>query len=182
MMDASRITMNCATAATAKTTQGLKPRSCSVSGFSSRSRTAMCYPPDSILYQHSDKVPYVQPIRVLIIEQPGQRDRLERGHMILKDGRPESSWLEDYPAYAVAQAYRVQRHALDDALREIGLTTPQWGTLECIAKNENISGADMARLYHLTPQTMNTVLQNLEHRSEERRVGKECRSRWARYH
>jgi len=83
--------------------------------------------------------------------------------MILKDGRPESAWLEDYPAYAVAQAYRVQRHALDDALREIGLTTPQWGTLECIAKNENISGADMARLYHLTPQTMNTVLQNLEH-------------------
>ena len=27
-----------------------------------------------------------------------------------------------------------------------------------------------------------TVLQSLFHRSEERRVGKECRSRWSPYH
>ena len=74
-----------------------------------------------------------------------------------------SEELRSLPGYALAQAFRIMRHALDAALRDIGLTTPQWGTLKCIAEHEEISGAEMARLHHLTPQTMNTILQNLEH-------------------
>jgi DNA-binding MarR family transcriptional regulator len=70
--------------------------------------------------------------------------------------------MERFPGYAVGQAFRVLRHALDDALRSVGLTTPQWGTLACIGQNEGISGAEMARMHHLTPQTMNTILHNLE--------------------
>jgi DNA-binding MarR family transcriptional regulator len=62
----------------------------------------------------------------------------------------------------VAQAFRALRHALDDALRDLNLTTPQWGTLACISESEGISGADIARIHHLTPQTTHTILHNLE--------------------
>ncbi|GAC1509234.1 MAG: hypothetical protein NVS2B16_07360 [Chloroflexota bacterium] len=66
------------------------------------------------------------------------------------------------PGYTLAQTYRMLRHAMDEALRESGLTTPQWGALGCMAQNEGISGAEMARIHHVTPQTMNTIVQNLE--------------------
>jgi DNA-binding MarR family transcriptional regulator len=83
--------------------------------------------------------------------------------MDVKDRRTAPEGLQTLPAYALAQAYRTMRHTLDDSLREIGLTTPQWGTLKCIAESGTVSGAEMARMHHLTPQTMNTILQNLEH-------------------
>lgn len=70
--------------------------------------------------------------------------------------------LSRLPGFAIAQAYRMQRHAMDDALRDLGLTTPQWGTLACLGQMEGVSGADMARIHHLTPQTMHTILHNLE--------------------
>ncbi|HZU12417.1 MAG TPA: MarR family transcriptional regulator [Chloroflexota bacterium] len=63
--------------------------------------------------------------------------------------------------YAILQVYRMLRHATDDALRQVGLTTPQWAVLGCLAKAECLSGADMARIHHVTPQTMNTILHNL---------------------
>lgn len=73
------------------------------------------------------------------------------------------------PGYTLAQVYRMLRHAMDDALRETFLTTPQWGALGCMAKNKGICGAELARVYHLTPQTMNTILQNLEQHGMIRR-------------
>ncbi|HEX8917222.1 MAG TPA: MarR family transcriptional regulator [Chloroflexota bacterium] len=75
----------------------------------------------------------------------------------------ESSRLGQLPGYAIGQLYRVMRHALDDALRDLDLTTPQWGTLKCLHETEGVSGAEMARMHHITPQTVNTILQNLEH-------------------
>ena len=38
------------------------------------------------------------------------------------------------------------------------------------------------RGYTLTPAQTATALKNALRRSEERRVGKECRSRWSPYH
>jgi DNA-binding MarR family transcriptional regulator len=38
-----------------------------------------------------------------------------------------------------------------------------------MAKNDGISGAELARIHHVTPQTMNSVLQNLEHHGLIRR-------------
>jgi len=67
------------------------------------------------------------------------------------------------PGYGLAQAYRELRHAMDDALRGLDLTTPQWGALAYLEGMEGCSGAEMARVYHVTPQTMNTIIQNLEH-------------------
>ena len=71
--------------------------------------------------------------------------------------------LGQLPGYRLAQAYRVMRHAMDCALRELDLTTPQWGTLARLQEGKELSGAEMARMHNLTPQTMNTILQNLEH-------------------
>lgn len=70
--------------------------------------------------------------------------------------------LERLPGFALAQAAKVLRHAMDDALREVGLTTPQWGLLMCGREHDGISGAEMARLHHLTPQTVHTILTHLE--------------------
>lgn len=70
--------------------------------------------------------------------------------------------LERLPGFALAQAFRLLRHAMDDALREVGLTTPQWGLLMCGQEHDGISGAEMARLHHLTPQTVHTILTHLE--------------------
>lgn len=73
------------------------------------------------------------------------------------------------PGYAVAQLYRLLRHTMDDALRECDLTTPQWAALGCMAQNAGISGAELARVHRLTPQTMNTILHNLEQHGMIRR-------------
>lgn len=73
------------------------------------------------------------------------------------------------PGYAVAQLYRLLRHGMDDALRACDLTTPQWAALGCMAKNAGISGAELARVHRLTPQTMNTILHNLEQHGMIRR-------------
>jgi DNA-binding MarR family transcriptional regulator len=80
----------------------------------------------------------------------------------MADLRTAPPSLENRPGYALAQAFRALRHALDDALRELDLTTPQWGALTCLQSCEWRTGAEMARLQHLTPQTMHTILHNLE--------------------
>lgn len=70
--------------------------------------------------------------------------------------------FELLPGYALAQAFRLVRHAMDGALREVGLTTPQWAALSCVHHGGGMCGADLARVHHLTPQTVNTILHNLE--------------------
>ena len=63
--------------------------------------------------------------------------------------------------------------------------------LEAIANHPPLSRADLAKMLHLTKATVSTIVQELldrqlvielGSRSEERRVGKECRSRWSPYH
>lgn len=70
--------------------------------------------------------------------------------------------IQQLPGFAVADTFRMLRHAMDDALRDLDLTTPQWGALACLGEKKGLTGAEMARMYHLTPQTMHTILQNLE--------------------
>jgi DNA-binding MarR family transcriptional regulator len=70
--------------------------------------------------------------------------------------------LTRFPGYMLAQTSRMLRHVMDDTLRDLGLTTPQFAALACIEQSEGCTGADMARIHHLTPQTMNTILHNLE--------------------
>ena len=51
---------------------------------------------------------------------------------------------------------------------------------EAAARGAWEAGVKFASAYPGTPST--EILENLAERSEERRVGKECRSRWSPYH
>jgi DNA-binding MarR family transcriptional regulator len=48
------------------------------------------------------------------------------------------------------------------AVKPAGLTVPQYAALLCLIDNAGISAAALARMCHVTPQTMTTILQNLE--------------------
>jgi DNA-binding MarR family transcriptional regulator len=48
------------------------------------------------------------------------------------------------------------------ALRPLGLTVPQYAALLMLHERPGVSGAELARLCLVTPQTMNTVVTNLE--------------------
>jgi DNA-binding MarR family transcriptional regulator len=64
--------------------------------------------------------------------------------------------------YLLRQAWAQLRAAMDDALREHGLTAPQYATLTILARDPGISGADLARATMTTPQAMNGVIGTLE--------------------
>ena len=48
------------------------------------------------------------------------------------------------------------------AVKPAGLTVPQYAALLGLYDNPGITAAALARLCHVTPQTMTTILQNLE--------------------
>ena len=64
--------------------------------------------------------------------------------------------------YLLRQAWAQFRTAMDDALREHGLTAPQYAALTILARDPGISGADLARACMTTPQAMNGVIGTLE--------------------
>jgi DNA-binding MarR family transcriptional regulator len=59
--------------------------------------------------------------------------------------------------------------AADDALREVGLTNAQYAVLAMLEESGSLSGADLARLCYVTPQTMNQLVTGLEVRALVRR-------------
>ena len=63
--------------------------------------------------------------------------------------------------YLVRQANVAVRAALERALADTGATTPQFAVLTMIVAYPGISGADLARLTFLTPQTINVIVRNL---------------------
>ncbi len=64
--------------------------------------------------------------------------------------------------YQMKRAEHSLRLEMDDALRELGLTTPQYAALSVLAEGPGLSGAEVARRCFVTPQTMNGVLVKLE--------------------
>ena len=54
------------------------------------------------------------------------------------------------------------RAALEDALREEGLTLPQLRLLNAIKEQGSVSGATIARSCHVTPQTLQAMLTRAE--------------------
>ena len=73
-----------------------------------------------------------------------------------------SAGPEGHLGYLLRQASVALRGAMDGALAEMGVTTPQFSVLTMIAAYPGASGADLARLTFLTPQTINVIVRNLE--------------------
>lgn len=64
--------------------------------------------------------------------------------------------------YALKRAQHALRIAMDDALRTLALTTPQYSVLSALEAEPGMSNARLARAAFVTPQTMHGLLTNLE--------------------
>ena len=77
---------------------------------------------------------------------PGEGKRGERGHL----------------AYLLRQAQAAARLTIERALAELGVTSPQFVVLTMLKAYPGLSGADVARVALLTPQTVGIIIRNLE--------------------
>lgn len=68
---------------------------------------------------------------------------------------------EGYLGYLVRQANVAVRAAMEKALSDLDVTPPQFAVLTMIVAYPGLSGADLARLTFLTPQTINVIVRNL---------------------
>lgn len=76
---------------------------------------------------------------------------------------------DGYTAYLVRQANAAIRRALDRALDDLAITSPQFSVLIVIGAYEPLSSAELARLALLTPQTINDIVRQLEQRGAIKR-------------
>jgi DNA-binding MarR family transcriptional regulator len=67
-----------------------------------------------------------------------------------------------YLAYLLRQANAAVRLTLERALADLGVTPPQFAVLTMLNAYPGLSGADVARLALLTPQTVGVIIRNLE--------------------
>jgi DNA-binding MarR family transcriptional regulator len=77
---------------------------------------------------------------------PGSGKRGEDGHI----------------AYLLRQAQAATRLTMDRALADLGVTPPQFAVLTMLNAYPGLSGADVARVAMLTPQTVGVIIGNLE--------------------
>lgn len=64
--------------------------------------------------------------------------------------------------YLLRQAHGAHRARMEQALSPCGVTLPQFSVLTMVAAYPGVSGAELARLALLTPQTMSVIVANLE--------------------
>jgi DNA-binding MarR family transcriptional regulator len=77
---------------------------------------------------------------------PGRGKRGEQGHI----------------AYLLRQAQGATRLTMERALADLGVTPPQFAVLTMLRAYPGLSGADLARVALLTPQTVGVIIRNLE--------------------
>lgn len=70
-------------------------------------------------------------------------------------------YLRNRPGYLLKVVERLQRRAMDHALGEIDLTTPQYAALSVLADHPGVSNAELARRSFVTAQTMTDILRAL---------------------
>ena len=69
---------------------------------------------------------------------------------------------QGYLAYLLRQAQAATRLAMERALADVGVTSPQFAVLTMLKAYPGLSGADVARVALLTPQTVGVIIRNLE--------------------
>jgi DNA-binding MarR family transcriptional regulator len=88
----------------------------------------------------------VQPVAAPVVPRLGEGKRGPEGHL----------------GYLVRQANSAVRAAMEKVLADLEVTPPQFAVLTMIVSYPGLSGADLARLTFLTPQTINVIVGNLE--------------------
>ena len=69
---------------------------------------------------------------------------------------------QGYLAYLLRQAQAATRLTLERSLSGLGVTPPQFVVLTMLRAYPGLSGADLARVALLTPQTVGVIIRNLE--------------------
>lgn len=64
--------------------------------------------------------------------------------------------------HKLKKAQHILRIHMDDAIKPLALTTPQYAVLSQLESNPGISNAALARASFITPQTMHGIVSNLE--------------------
>ncbi|WP_433996130.1 MarR family winged helix-turn-helix transcriptional regulator [Bradyrhizobium lablabi] len=88
----------------------------------------------------------VEPSAAILPPPPGQGKRGEQGYL----------------GYLLRQAQAASRLTMERALAEIGVTPPQFVVLTMLRAYPGLSGAELARVALLTPQTVGVIIGNLE--------------------
>jgi DNA-binding MarR family transcriptional regulator len=70
--------------------------------------------------------------------------------------------VDGYLGYLLRQAQGAARLTLERALAELGVTSPQFLVLTMLKAYPGLSGADLARVALLTPQTTGVIIRNLQ--------------------
>ncbi|MEU8180876.1 MarR family transcriptional regulator [Micromonospora sp. NPDC049044] len=72
--------------------------------------------------------------------------------------------MDEQVGYVLKKAASVLRSAMDNALRPLGLTVPQYACLELLRQQPGLSGSELARAMFVSRQSMNLVVKGLERR------------------
>jgi DNA-binding MarR family transcriptional regulator len=72
--------------------------------------------------------------------------------------------LELSVGYVLKQAHASLRTAMDETLRPLDLTVPQYACLELLGQDPGLSNSELARRAFVTRQSMNLVLRRLQER------------------
>lgn len=72
--------------------------------------------------------------------------------------------LELSVGYVLKQVHASLRAAMDEALRPLDLTVPQYACLELLGQRPGMSNSELARSAFVTRQSMNLVLRRLQER------------------
>lgn len=70
--------------------------------------------------------------------------------------------LDESIGYELKRVQQALRQAMDGEVRALGLTTPQYATLSVLEREEELSGAELARRCFVTPQTMSGIIAGLD--------------------
>ncbi len=97
-------------------------------------------------YGRRENAPARIPALNRVLPPPGSGKRGEQGHI----------------AYLLRQAQATTRLTLERSLADLGITPPQFAVLTMLNAYPGLSGADVARLALLTPQTVGVIIGNLE--------------------
>jgi DNA-binding MarR family transcriptional regulator len=101
-------------------------------------------PPDITRSQPRRKAPPAA--RAVRVPAPGEGKRGEQGYL----------------GYLLRQAHAAVRLTMERSLADLGVTSPQFAVLTMLNAYPGLSGADVARLTFLTPQTVGVIIRNLE--------------------
>ena len=69
---------------------------------------------------------------------------------------------DGYLGYLLRQAHAASRLQMERTLADLGVTPPQFAVLTMLRAYPGLSGADLARVALLTPQTVGVIIRNLE--------------------